>query len=102
MVNKMQNILSLLLKVPKGKVTTYGAIAKQAKTSPRAVGQVMRNNKQPEKYPCYKVIMSSGKIGGYNGKLSGKEIRRKIALLKKDGIAIRNNKIDLKKYLHRF
>jgi len=101
-MKKPERILKLLLKIPKGKVTTYGELAKKTKTSPRAVGQVMRNNKHPKKYPCYKVIMSDGSVGGYCGKLSGKHVRRKVSMLKKDGIKIENNKIDLKKYMHRF
>jgi hypothetical protein len=48
------------------------------------------------------VIASSGHLGGYSGCIKGKMITKKTLLLKKDGIKIENNKIDLKKYLHRF
>jgi O-6-methylguanine DNA methyltransferase len=95
-------IMKLLLNVPRGKVTTYGALARAAKSSPRAVGQIMRNNSRPDLYPCYKVVMSDGSIGGYGGHTAGKNITRKNALLKKDGIEIKNDKIDLKKYMHYF
>ncbi len=101
-MSKSLEVLKLLAKVPKGKVTTYGALAKAAKTSPRAVGQIMRRNQHPELYPCYKVVSSSGEVHGYSGCLSGKNVERKIALLKKDGIETRNGKIDLKKRLHDF
>lgn len=97
----MHKALSLLRKIPKGKVTTYGELARATRSSPRAIGCVMRHNKFPEKYPCYKVVRSDGNIGGFSGCVSGRNIERKIALLKKDGIVV-NNKIDLKKYLHKF
>jgi O6-methylguanine-DNA--protein-cysteine methyltransferase len=72
------------------------------KSSPRAVGQVMRSNPRPDIYPCYKVVASDGKLGGYSGKTSGKNIERKIGMLRKDGIAIEGGKINLEKYGYRF
>jgi methylated-DNA-[protein]-cysteine S-methyltransferase len=101
-MEKTETVLKLLLKIPKSNVTTYKELANAVGTSPRAVGQILKNNTEPKKYKCYKVIKSDGSIGGYCGKTSGKEIKRKISLLRKDGIIIRNNKIDLKKYLYRF
>jgi O-6-methylguanine DNA methyltransferase len=98
MVNKA---LILLRKIPRGKVTTYGELARICKTSPRAIGQIMRHNKDPKLYPCYKVVRSDGSIGGYSGSIGGSKIRRKILLLKKDGIEIIKGKID-KKYFYRF
>jgi len=89
----------LLKKIPKGKVTTYGILAKKCKTSARAVGAIMRSNKHPEGYPCFKVIASDGSLGGYCGKMNSK---KKTQLLKNDGIEIKNGKINLQKYLHKF
>jgi len=108
----MHPALKLLRKIPKGKVTTYGALAKafnntaearsaSLRLSPRAVGQIMRNNKEPGKYPCYKVIKSDGSVGGYCGKTSGKEVNEKIRKLEKDGILVKNGKID-EKYFYFF
>jgi methylated-DNA-[protein]-cysteine S-methyltransferase len=98
----MHRSLLLIAKIPKGKVTTYKALAVVTNSSPRAIGQVMRNNKHPEKYPCYKVIKSSGEIGGYDGRLKGIKVERKMQLLRRDGIEIKKNRIDLQRYLHRF
>ena len=98
----MHPALKLLRKIPKGKVTTYGELARVTKSSPRAIGQVMRNNKHPELYPCYKVVASSGKIHGYDGCLKGTKISRKTSLLEKDGIVVEKGQIDLKKYKHKF
>jgi O-6-methylguanine DNA methyltransferase len=86
--------LLLLKKVPRGKVTTYGILAKATHSSPRAIGQIMKRNRHPDIYPCYKVICSDGSIGGYAGKVKSKEIKRKIMLLKKNGVTIDNGQID--------
>ena len=98
----MHKALLLLRKIPKGKVTTYGTLAKVTNSSPRAIGQIMRHNEQPELYPCYKVVSSSGKTHGYSGCLKGAKVEKKINLLKKDGIKIENGKINLSKHLYKF
>ena len=98
----MNKVYLLLKKIPRGKVTTYGALAKACNTSPRAVGALMRSNKHPETYPCYKVVSSSGRIGGYCGSVRGKNVGKKISLLRRDGIVVTNDKIDLRKYGHAF
>jgi len=97
----MHKALLLLGKIPKGKVTTYGILAKATGSSPRAIGQVMRSNSRPDLYPCYKVVSSSGKIGGYAGCVKGKNIEKKVSLLKNDGIVVKNGRLD-KKYIHAF
>ena len=89
---------TLLKKVPKGKVTTYKAIANKLNTKAyRAVGNAMNKNKLAPVVPCHRVINANGNLGGFN---SG--IKNKIKLLKKEGIKIKNNKIDLKKYEYKF
>ena len=89
----------LLTKIPKGKVSTYAILARKLKINPRYVGKLLSKNTYPSKYPCYKVINSDGRLGGYTSKNGLKD---KIKKLKKDGIEIKNNKIDLKRYCHHF
>ena len=84
----------ILRKVPKGKVTTYKALANALGTKAyRAVGTAMNKNPYAPKVPCHRVINSNGELGGF---ASG--LKKKIKLLKKEGIEIKNNKIDLKKF----
>lgn len=93
-----QKVYNLLLKIPKGKVSTYKEIAKALNCKAyMAVGNTLNKNKFPEKYPCYKIINSSGNLGGYS-----KGLKLKIKKLKKDRIIIENNKINLDKYLYKF
>jgi methylated-DNA-[protein]-cysteine S-methyltransferase len=72
-------------KIPKGKVITYGELAKALKSSPRAVGQALKRNPNALIVPCHRVIHSDGRIGGYNGI---KNSRKKIKLLKNEGVSI--------------
>lgn len=88
----------LLKKVPKGKVVTYKEIARKLGSHGyRAVGNAMNHNKDLKHIPCYKVIRSDGRVGGY-----ALGVKKKIELLRKDGIVINNDKIDLKKYGWKF
>jgi methylated-DNA-[protein]-cysteine S-methyltransferase len=89
-----ERVYSYLVKhVPAGKVTTYGAIAKALNTSARAVGQAMRHNPYAPRVPCHRVVASGGGLGGFGGKTSGKNIARKIEMLRKEGVKIENGKI---------
>jgi AraC family transcriptional regulator of adaptative response/methylated-DNA-[protein]-cysteine methyltransferase len=56
-----------LLKIPMGKLTTYGTIAGQLENpkASRAIGTAIGNNPVAFLIPCHRVIQSSGKLGGY-------------------------------------
>jgi len=91
MTNFQNKVLDLTKKIPKGKITTYKEIAKALNTKAyRAVGRALKNNTQPIIIPCHRVINSNATLGGYCGKLNSK---KKANLLKKEGIKIKNNKI---------
>ena len=80
-----EKVLSVVGKIPKGKVLTYKKVATLAgnKNASRVVGNIMKENFDP-KIPCHRVIRSDGKIGGYN--LGG--VNEKIRLLRKEGAMI--------------
>jgi len=81
---------ALLTQIPKGKVTTYGAIAHALGCKAyRAVGHAMATNPNPVTVPCHRVIKSDGRVGGYAG---GED--KKIALLKEEGIVITEKKVE--------
>ena len=90
---------NLVSKVPIGKITTYGEIARILNTKGyRAVGNAMANNPNLFTIPCHRVIKSDGSIGQYS-----KGENSKIKLLIKEGIPITNGKIkDLSKYIFTF
>jgi len=91
--------LELLLQVPRGKVTTYRAlaIALGDPIASRAVGQIMAANEEPDRYPCYKVVHSDGRVGAYSG--PGGEAA-KIERLRAEGIPVHGGRIpNLKEYV---
>lgn len=89
---------SKLKEVPKGKVTTYKSIAKQLKTRAyRAVGSAMNKNPYAPSVPCHRVVNSNGNVGQF-----AHGTKRKIEMLKSEGIVIENGKIDLKKFEFKF
>ena len=104
-----QAILRILAEVPKGKVTTYGDLAKELsernpKWSPnasRAVGTTMKNNPCGPQIPCHRVIKSDGDIGNFRGGEAG-AIKEKISMLREEGVTVQNGKVELKKYRYNF
>jgi len=98
-MNFNDKCFELISEVPKGKVTTYKEIARVLNTKAyQAVGRAMAKNKKLVYIPCYRVIKSDGKIGGY-----AMGINKKINLLQKEGIAINNGKVlDFKSIFHSF
>ncbi len=89
----------VLRKVPKGRVTTYGAIAKTLGTKAYcAVGSSMNKNPYVPKVPCHRVVNSDGKIGGF---ASG--VKDKIKILRREGVGVKNGRVvNFKKKLFRF
>lgn len=89
----------LLLRIPKGKVTTYKALAHAMDTKGyRFVGQLLNKNPKPDKYPCYKVVATDGSLGGF-----ALGCEDKIMRLKEDGIEILDERIvDFEKRLYTY
>lgn len=88
MITAFQSKVFLALcEVPKGYVTTYGALAKRIGCrSAQAVGGALRNNPFAPVVPCHRVVAADLTIGGFNGATEGPEIERKKALLLAEGI----------------
>lgn len=94
MTNLAARTYALLKTVPAGRVTTYKALAEALGTHAyRAIGQFMRSNPYAPTIPCHRVVASDGTIGGFMGAKSGKNIQKKIMLLRSEGITIQDNKI---------
>ena len=89
-MNFQDKVLKLTSMIPRGKITTYGEIARVLSTAPQAVGQALKNNPNPIVIPCHRVVKSDGTIGGFS--MDG-GIQKKIELLEKEGIRVVNNRI---------
>jgi len=81
---KDSEVYDLLLKIPAGKVSTYGDLAKALGNplASRQVGRILGRNPNPIEVPCHRVVMSDGKVGGY---FYGSD--RKRELLEQEGIS---------------
>jgi len=76
-MNLFEYTYDLVRQIPDGKVSSYGAVAKALgdKIASRAVGRMMNQNPDANTMPCYKIVHSDGKLGGF-GLGSDDKIRR--------------------------
>lgn len=91
-----KKILQALLEIPKWKVTSYKNLAIKFEVHPRKIASVMRYNKEPLMFPCYKVLADSGKISWYN---TDRWVLEKVEKLESDGIKIQDGKVDKKYFI---
>jgi len=82
-----RRVWQYLCEIPAGQVRTYGQIAKDLKTSARAVGNACRANPIPLIVPCHRVVSARG-IGGFAGQTEGQRISIKRQLLAHEGVEI--------------
>ena len=85
-----KEIINALRKIPRGKITTYRLIAEfiERPKAARAVGNACHKNPFAPRVPCHRVVRSDAGLGGYGG-----GIKKKIALLQKEGVCVKNEKI---------
>ena len=96
-----EEVYTLLKTIPKGKVTTYGDIARALGYPCRAkfVGYALHVNPDPENIPCYKVVNREGRLAPAFA-FGGEDAQR--AMLEADGVEVVNGKVDLEKYRYIF
>ena len=73
--------------IPAGSVLSYGELARQLDTGPRAVGGACRSNPIPILIPCHRVVSRQG-LGGYAGEVKGDPLAIKRWLLRHEGVAV--------------
>ena len=76
-----RRVWDALREIPYGTVLTYGDLARQLGSSPRAVGGAVGRNPISIVIPCHRVLGGGGRLTGYAGGLDRKEF-----LLKLEGI----------------
>ncbi len=83
-----RRVYERLLAVDYGKVTSYGALARElgGPELSRAVGQAVGANPIPIVIPCHRVVGAGGRLTGFGGGLEAK-----IALLRLEGIDVDGN-----------
>lgn len=89
-----EKIYVLARRIPKGKVATYGQLARLAGNpgAARAVGSAMRCNPDIPKTPCHRVVASDGSLTGYS---AGQGISTKRKMLVDEGVSFKGMRVDL-------
>lgn len=88
-----ENVLEVVRKVPKGRVTTYGAIARYlgTKTSARMVGWALNSSFGAKpKVPAQRVVNRNGML---SGKVHFKTPTLMQELLQKEGVQVENDTV---------
>jgi O-6-methylguanine DNA methyltransferase len=82
-------VLSVVRRIPPGRVATYGDVAAMAgqPRAARAVGNIMRDCRRPD-VPCHRVIAAGGRLGGYGG---NEGLKR--ALLAAEGLVVSGSRV---------
>lgn len=93
-MNFKEKVFIICRSIPKGKVATYGQLARLAgkPKAARAVGFFMKNNPDAPIVPCHRVVAIDGKLTGYSG-AGGVAQKKKILI--NEGVFFRNNRVDL-------
>ncbi|MCS5707922.1 MGMT family protein [Candidatus Berkiella cookevillensis] len=93
-----QRVIKLILSVPKGKVATYGLIAKLAGNprGSRAVGWILHSSTHKYNLPWQRIIKSDGRLSFVAGSTKFLSQCKK---LDAEGVLVINGRVDLKKYL---
>ncbi len=94
-----ENVYEAVQLIPRGKVATYGQIARMigAPRSSRAVGYALHANPRPGVIPCHRVVNREGRLAPAFA-FGGPEIQAR--LLESEGVRVSADFIvDLEKYL---
>ena len=85
-----ERVYEIVKRIPAGRVSTYGEVARVMKTKGyRAVGNALNKNPYAPIVACHRIVNSQGHLHGF---ASG--LKDKARLLEREGIKIKNNKVE--------
>lgn len=89
-----EKVYMVAKRIPRGKVATYGEIARLAGNpkAARAVGSFMKTNPRAPIIPCHRVVASNGALTGYSAKGG---LKTKKAMLIREGVHFKGSRVDL-------
>ncbi len=90
-------IYAQVMRVPKGKVATYGQIAVLAGNPrwSRVVGYALHVNPKPGVIPCHRIVDRSGRLSpafAFGG------VNMQAELLEREGVEVTDGHVDINKY----
>lgn len=80
-----RRVWQALCQIPSGKTRTYGDLAAELGSGPRAIGMACRTNPCPILVPCHRIVAKTG-LGGYSGATVGPWPSIKRWLLQHEGV----------------
>jgi len=80
-----RRVSDALARIPVGESRTYGELARELHTAPRAVGGACAANTIALVIPCHRVVGSQGSLGGFMNAVDGDPIAIKRWLLTHEG-----------------
>lgn len=80
-----RRVWEALATIPYGETRTYGTLARDLDSGPRAIGGACGRNPLPILIPCHRVLAGNGGLGGYSGD-EGVETKRR--LLRLEGVTV--------------
>jgi methylated-DNA-[protein]-cysteine S-methyltransferase len=83
-----QRVWAALSAIPRGEARTYGDVARQVASAPRAVGQACGANRIALIIPCHRVLGAQGALGGFMHATAGDSIAIKRWLLAHEGLSL--------------
>lgn len=92
-----ERVWSIVHGIPRGKVMSYGAVAKLAglPRGARLIGRILAQLPEGSALPWHRVVNSRGEISFPAGSAQFREQRERLL---QEGIVFRNDKIDVKKF----
>lgn len=91
-----ERVLAVCARIPRGKVTTYGHIARAlGSRAYRAVGMAMHRNPYAPGVPCHRVVAAGGELGGF---ATGVATKRR--MLAAEGVRFTGDRVDLEVCLY--
>ena len=96
-----ESVYQALMLIPRGKVVTYGQIARAIgePRMARQVGYALHANPKPGIIPCHRVVNKEGKLAGAFA-FGGLQAQQK--LLEEEGVEVVNGAVDLSKFGYTF
>lgn len=89
---RRQRVLATIDSIPRGRVTTYGGVAKEAglPRNARYVGRVLRELPAGHALPWHRVLGAGGHL-----RTSGAALARQARLLRAEGVEVTGTRVDL-------
>jgi len=85
-----ERVYDVVAEIPRGKVISYGEVARRAGSprAARAVGSLMNKDADFAQLPCHRVILGNRHVGPYGG---GPEVKAR--MLQEEGVIVENLRV---------